>query len=327
MTHPLTPVSGINETIGHTPLVSLAPFPTGDLTVWAKLEQFNPGGSAKDRTARALVSAAQIPPGTMVVESSSGNLGVALAREAVIGGWDFHCVVDPRANRATLAHMKALGATVHMLTQPDPDTGDWLAARRAKVHDLVSSNPGAINLNQYANAAAFAAHQHGTMREIHEQLGAAPDYLLVAVSTTGTIGGCLRYIEQHRLDTTVVAVDSRGSVLFGGDRGPRALPGFGAGVVPELSLLVHPHRVERIADADSIAAARALARCTGIVPGASAGAVTAAISTLAAEGARGTAVAIFHDSGAAYLDTIYDDDWVADVFNQPHERNDEVRVP
>lgn len=305
------PCASISDALGNTPLVSLERLGLNKLTAWAKLEQFNPGGSAKDRTAREMVKVADIAPGTMVIESSSGNLGLALSREAVLGGWDFHCVVDPRANKATVNYMKAMGATVHVLTEPDPETGDWLAARRKKVAELLKDNPDAINLDQYSNTAAFHAHAQGTMREIHEQLGHAPDFLLVAVSTTGTIGGCQKYVRQHGLGTQLVAVDAEGSVLFGGERGTRHLPGFGAGVVPELSSQVRPDRVMRIADRASISAARNLARTTAIVPGASGGAVIAALQQLDCELTEpAEAVVVIHDSGNFYLDTIYNDQWV-----------------
>ncbi|AKK01905.1 pyridoxal-phosphate dependent enzyme [Corynebacterium epidermidicanis] len=306
---PQGPCESIADTLGNTPLVALGNFPLENLTAWAKLEQFNPGGSAKDRTAHAMVKAADIKPGAMVIESSSGNLGLALSREATLGKWDFHCVVDQRANKATVAYMRAMGATIHALTKPDPETGDWLMARRNKVAELLQQHPEAINLDQYSNPAAFTAHAQGTMREIHAQLGFAPDYLLVAVSTTGTVGGCLRYIAEHQLPTQVIAVDAEGSVLFDGLRGTRHLPGFGAGVVPELSESVNPHRVMRVADVASISAARRLARTTSILPGASGGAVIAALQKLDAE-ASGTAVVVLHDGGNAYLETIYRDDWV-----------------
>lgn len=303
------------DTIGSTPLIRLD---TGDgassgRRVWGKLESFNPGGSAKDRTARALVKAAEeqglVAPGVTVVESSSGNLGVAQAREAAVGGWDFHCVVDQRTNSSTVAHMEALGATIHAVTKPDPRTGDWLAARRIKVAELVDKL-GAVNLDQYSNRAAFTAHSEGTMREIVDQLGHAPDYLVVAVSTTGTVGGCLRYIEEHGMDTTVIAVDAEGSVLFGGERGERLLPGFGAGVVPDLAGDVTPHEVVRVSAADCVAAGRRLAAATGFLPGASGGAVAACVEKHAE--LEGDVVAIFHDSGVAYLDTMYNDEWVAE---------------
>lgn len=307
-------VGGLLDAIGHTPMINLSHGFSKATAVWGKLESFNPGGSAKDRTARALVADATargvLHPGAIAVESSSGNLGVALAREAVAGGWEFHCVVDVRTNAATLRMMEALGATLHPVTQPDPETGDWLAARRAKVAQL-KADLGAVNLDQYSNRAAFDAHNFGTMAEIVDQLGHAPEVLAVAVSTTGTIGGCQRHIEQHGYDTKLIAVDAQGSVLFDGTRGERLLPGYGAGVVPDLSTEVAPDRVIRVEAADAVRAARDLARTTGFVPGASGGAVAHAVRQLEEEGDHREIVAIFHDDGRAYLDTVYNDEWVA----------------
>ncbi|MCS5479886.1 pyridoxal-phosphate dependent enzyme [Corynebacterium sp. YIM 101645] len=300
------------DTIGNTPLVRLDRFTAGhDVTVWAKLESFNPGGSAKDRTAHAMVVASTLRPGDVVVESSSGNLGVALAQEAVLGGWTFHCVVDPRTNRSTIAHMQALGAVVHEITEPDPATGDWLTARRTRVGELLREIDGAQCLDQYSNPEAFRAHAEGTMTEILQQLGHAPDHLVVAVSTTGTVGGCLRHINAQGLHTQVTAVDAEGSVLFEGAPGPRHLPGFGAGMVPELANSVKPHQVLRISDRDSVAGARRLAKLEAILPGASGGAVAAGVEKLLPELAPGSEVVlILHDNGTRYLDTIYNDDWV-----------------
>lgn len=304
---------GLLAAVGGTPLVSLPELGGGNARVWAKLESFNPGGSAKDRTARALVADAiergVLGPGSVVVESSSGNLGVALAREAAVGGWEFHCVVDPRTNQATLAMIAALGAVLHPVEEPDPETGDWLAARRNLVAEL-KRELGAVNLDQYSNRAAFDAHDQGTMREIVQQLGHAPEMLAVAVSTTGTVGGCLKHIREHGYGTKVVAVDAEGSVLFGGDRGERILPGYGAGVVTELSKEVTPDRVVRVSAADAVRSARGLARSTGFVPGASGGAVAAAVARLIDEGAADEIVGVFHDDGRAYLDTVYNDEWV-----------------
>lgn len=304
---------GLMSAIGHTPLVDFSAGFAPNARVWGKLESFNPGGSAKDRTARALVADATakglLRPGAVAVESSSGNLGIALAREAVIGGWEFHCVVDPRTNAATLAMMRALGAVLHPVTEPDPETGDWLTARRNLVAQL-KEELGAVNLDQYSNRAAFDAHDFGTMAEIVQQLGHAPEMVVVAVSTTGTIGGCLRHVREHGYATKVVAVDAEGSVLFEGARGERILPGYGAGVVTELSKEVEPDRVIRVEAFDAIDAARALARSTGFVPGASGGAVAWAVEKLVSEGAADEIVGVFHDDGRAYLDTVYNDDWV-----------------
>ncbi|WKD57777.1 putative siderophore biosynthesis protein SbnA [Corynebacterium capitovis DSM 44611] len=300
--------------VGRTPLVAFTGFSQAPgARVWGKLESFNPGGSAKDRTARALVQDATergvLGPGSIVVESSSGNLGVALAREAVVGGWKFHCVVDRRTNQATLAHIRALGATIHEVTEPDPETGDWLTARRTRVAEL-KDELGAINLDQYSNRAAFDAHSEGTMREIVAQLGHAPDVLVVAVSTTGTVGGCARYIAEHGLHTRVVVVDAVGSVLFGGERGQRILPGYGAGVVTDLSRETTPDDIVRVTAAEAVDAARALAKSTGFLPGASGGAVCVGVEKCLHDDPSAEIVAIFHDDGRAYLDTVYNDEWV-----------------
>ena len=308
----------VTDATGDTPLVRIDGLlaPATGYPVWAKLESFNPSGSAKDRTAKAMVddavAAGFLRPGSVAVESSSGNLGVALARLSTLGGWEFHCVVDQRTNSSTLAHMKALGATVHQITAPDPETGDWLIARRNRVAELVEEL-GAINFDQYSNQAAFRAHEEGTMTEIAAALDHAPDHLYVAVSTTGTIGGCQRWLRAHDAATRVVAVDSVGSVLFDGERGTRLLPGYGAGTVTGLSRQVTPDTVQRMSPAQAVDGARRLARTTAILPGASGGAVVAAylddVRTGAVRPGEET-VLVLHDEGTAYLDTIYDDDWV-----------------
>ncbi|WP_232549812.1 pyridoxal-phosphate dependent enzyme [Propioniciclava soli] len=307
--------TGTRARIGNTPLARLDRLPTPrGVRAWGKLEWFNPGGSAKDRSAQAMVDAAlasgRIGPGSVLVESSSGNFGVALARLCVRHGMTLHVVVDPRSNRTTVATMRALGATVHELTEPDPDTGDWLTARIAKVAELRERWPDAYSLDQYSNRAALRAHADGTMAEIVRDLGRAPDVVVVATSTTGTIGGCLTHVREQGLDTAVVAVDAEGSVLFGGRRGQRLLSGFGAGIVPGLAEGVVPDDVVRVSDAAAVAGCRLLARTEGMLVGASAGAVVHAMTTLAVGDAD--VVGIFHDAGLAYLDTVYDDAWVAE---------------
>ncbi|AZA11862.1 pyridoxal-phosphate dependent enzyme [Corynebacterium gerontici] len=311
-------LEGVNDLIGNTPLLRCerleALMPGARL--WAKLEHFNPGGSAKDRTAFALVEEA-IAQGVIeedapvtLVESSSGNLGMALARQAQLRGWTFHCVVDQRTNAATVASMRALGARIEFVEKPDPKTGDWLVARRKRVADLLDAIPGAINLDQYSNQAAFRAHQR-TMEEILQQLGGAPDYFFAAMSTTGTIGGCIRQLDALGATTRTIGVDAEGSVLFGGARATRLLPGYGAGVEPELAKHVNPTKVERVRDLDAVIGARILARTEGVIPGASGGAVVAAV--LREELPAGCdAVFLLHDAGGNYMDTIYNDAWVAE---------------
>ena len=307
----------IVDLIGSTPLLRLTRIhPRSDINVWAKLEGHNPGGSAKDRTAAALFADARrtgrLEGVEAIVESSSGNLGLALARHALLAGLEFHCVADPSMNRLTRKTMRALGAHIHVVPERDPDTGEWLAARRSLVAKLLAEIPRSMSFDQYSNPAAFAAHSEGTMREIVDALGAPPDFLFVAMSTTGTIGGCQRYLQSIRAGTQIIGVDAAGSVLFGGARARRSLPGFGAGVEPELAGLLDPIDVVRVAETDSVVASRFLARREGILPGASGGAVIHALGEMLPRIPSDSTVAlILHDFGPAYIDTLYDDDWVA----------------
>lgn len=143
------------------------------------------------------VSSGRLTAGGTVVESSSGNLGMALSRECAARGARFVCVVDSRANPAALRTIRMLGGEIELVDRPDPVTGDLLTARLARVRELVAAIPGAVNLYQYGNPANPAAHTTGTMREIAESLDHRIDVLLVAVSTTGTLGGCTRYVHDH----------------------------------------------------------------------------------------------------------------------------------
>lgn len=309
--------AGILETIGATPLVRLErQFADTQLDVWAKLESFNPSGSAKDRPALRMLEDAiargEIGPGSTIVESSSGNLGLALARCCRFYGMHFVCVVDVRANPVSVATMRAFGATVHVVEEPDPATGDLLVARLALVRRLVERTPDAYWPNQYANAANPAAHAAGTMREIHDALDGEVDVVLVATSTTGTLSGCASFLQEVGSAARLVAVDAVGSVLFGGERGPRKLPGFGAGTPTELSRRARYDQVVRVDDLDCVVGCRRLVEREAIFVGASGGGVATALARIAPELDAGSRCAlILHDGGAGYLDTVYDDAWVA----------------
>lgn len=310
------------DLVGDTPLVELARLfdhPRHPRVV-AKLERRNPGGSAKDRPAEAMIARAladgSIQTGTTLIESSSGNLGVSLAQQARWHGLRFICVVDPRINRATRALIEAYGAEVVCVERPDPVSGDWLAARIAAVEQLVAEIPGAYWPQQYANPANPRAHADGTMREIAEALDGDLDALYVATSTTGTLRGCLDYVKDHGMSTRVIAVDAVGSRLFGGVAAPRILPGFGAGVEPALARDAVPDSVVRISGLDAVKGCRRLVDREGLLAGASGGAVVSAVlGDVSRYRADETVAMILHDGGEAYLDTVYDDAWVCSAFD------------
>jgi len=313
------PVNGVLDAIGDTPLVALHRYlDDPKIHVWAKLEAANPGGSIKDRPAARMIAdaldAGMIAPGTTIIESSSGNMGVGLAQACRYHGMKLICVVDSRAHETNLRTLRALGADVRVVSSPDSETGDLLAARLKLVAHLRAITPGAFWTDQYANASNPAAHAEGTMREIDEALDGDVDYLFVATSTTGTLRGCSDYLRAHGRTTQVVAVDAAGSVLFGGVRAPRQLPGFGAGVETELSRSARFHRLLRVSELDCVVGCRRLVEREAVLTGGSSGAVAAALSAMAtAMPAASRCALIFPDGGAGYLRTIYDDAWVADT--------------
>lgn len=310
------PVTGVLGAIGDTPLVGLERYLADhDVEVWAKLEAANPGGSSKDRPAARMLQDAlaegRVTCATTVIESSSGNMGVGLAQACRYHGLRLICVVDSRAHETNVRTMRALGAEVHVVSRPDPDTGELLAARLKLVARLLETTPNSFWVDQYANASNPGAHATGTMREVDEALGGELDFLFVATSTTGTLRGCCDYLRAHGRDTRVVAVDATNSALFGGSPGPRRLPGFGAGVESKLSQGAAFDRLVRVPDLDCVVGCRRLVEREAILAGASSGGVASALERLADQMSPGSRCAmILPDGGAGYLGTVYDDGWV-----------------
>ncbi|HEY0604129.1 MAG TPA: 2,3-diaminopropionate biosynthesis protein SbnA [Herpetosiphonaceae bacterium] len=302
--------------IGRTPLVSLGRlFPQRGLEVIAKVEALNPGGSMKDRPARFIVERGlrdgTIQPDTHLIESSSGNLGIALAMLARVHHLSFTCVVDPHISPDNLRMLQLFGARIEMVSQPD-EHGNYLKARIARVQELLKRTPRGYWINQYANQLNWQAHYYDTAGEILADLDRPIDCLVVAVSTTGTILGLARRLREVYPGLRVVAVDAVGSVIFGGAPGPRAIPGLGANRVPELLSPDEIDEVVYVADVDSARACRELVLHEGILAGGSSGSVIAGIQQLAPDFPRPYRVlTLLPDRGERYLDLVYDDAWVA----------------
>ncbi|WP_411135238.1 2,3-diaminopropionate biosynthesis protein SbnA [Streptomyces sp. C10] len=317
--HPSPAYESVRESVfdcvGNTPVVALRRlFPEPGVEVLAKLELMNPGGSMKDRSARHIIETGlaegSIRPGATVVESSSGNFGIALAMAARIYGLRFICVVDPKTTTANLALLRQLGATVEMVSEPD-EAGGYLHTRIRRVKEVVAEVPGAIWVNQYANDRNWEAFYHGTGAELVEQLVRPPSYLFAPVSTTGSILGVSRRLREHFPGLRVIAVDAVGSVIFGSAPARREIPGIGSSRVPEL---FRPDEIDDVVHVDDVEAAescRDLLSAEGIFAGGSSGAVLAAIRrTLPRLTSPGRVLAILPDRGDRYLDLVYDDDWL-----------------
>lgn len=311
---------GVLSAVGATPLVPLKRlFPVSAARFYAKLEALNPGGSVKDRAAIGMVLGAiesgELTPGlSVVVESSSGNLGIGLAQVCRLYGLRFICVVDPKTTVQNQEILRAYGAELSMVTERDGETGEFLPARIQRVHQLRQRIPHVFWPNQYANVRNAQA-QEAIMQEIVEQLDGDVDYLFVATGTCGTINGCAQFIARHGLSTHIVAVDAEGSAIFGGTGCRRLVPGHGAAIRPELHFDGMADSVTRMTDQDCVVGCRRLVGTEAILSGGSSGAVVSAVEQrLGALPADANCVLLLPDRGERYLDTIYSDAWVNEQF-------------
>ena len=289
----------------------------GSHDVFLKLEGFNITGSIKVKTAIGLVEDLERrgiarPNETVLVKSSSGNLGLALSLVCAIRGYKFICVTDPNANRATIRGMEVYGAKVIVVEDRDP-AGGYLGSRLKKIDQILQSDPNAVWLNQYANIANKNVHAEQTANEIAREFDKV-DWVFVGTGTTGTLAGISERLRQKFPRIKVVAVEPVGSVTFGGAPGKRNIPGIGTSVRPKLADLVKPDRIVVVNEEKTVESCLSFVREHHLLVGGSTGTVLAAVQQLAPEFSRGdTIVAISADLGEKYLDTIYNPAWVERV--------------
>ncbi|ALE73103.1 Ornithine cyclodeaminase [Pseudonocardia sp. Ae168_Ps1] len=288
-------------------------------SLYLKCEGFNFAGSVKLKAALGMVTAAErsgrLTPWSVLVESSSGNLGVALAMIAASRGYRFVCVTDPRCNPATHRIMEALGAEVRVVDLPDA-AGGYLATRLSLVRSMVESDDRYVWLDQYANPENWGSHLTSTGPQI-ESAFPGIDVLFVGAGTTGTLMGCARYFRSRPGRVRVVAVDAVGSITFGDRPAPRMIPGLGTSVRPPLLDEAYVDDVVHVAEPDTLEICHRLAR-RGFLFGGSTGTVVAgALAWLSRHGDESvTAVALAPDLGERYLDTVYRTSWLREHFGE-----------
>jgi 2,3-diaminopropionate biosynthesis protein SbnA len=287
--------------------------------LFLKCEGFNFAGSVKLKAAAAMVEAAErdgiLRQGAFLVESSSGNLGVALSMIAASNGYRFVCVTDSRCNLAARRLMEALGAQVHVITQPDPVDG-LVGARMNYVRQLCASDERYVWLNQYANPNAWKVHYQTTAPAIAREFPQL-DVLFVGAGTAGTLMGCARYFREFHPRVRIVAVDPVGSVSFGTPPARRMIPGLGMGVRPPLLDESYVDEVVHVEEPDAIRTCHRLAR-RGFLFGGSTGTVVSGATDWLARHGTGEliVVALAPDLGERYLDTIYQTNWVTDLYGE-----------
>jgi cysteine synthase len=303
--------NNITEIFGKTPLVRLNKVTDGAAaTVLAKLEFYNPSASVKDRLGVAIVDAAEksgeLKPGGTIVESTSGNTGIALAMVAAARGYKAILTMPDTMSRERRMLLRAYGADL-VLTPGS----EGMRGALARAEEIVANTPGATLAKQFANAANPAIHEATTGPEIWDDTDGAVDIFVAGIGTGGTITGVGHYLKKQKPGVTIVAVEPEESaILNGGAPGPHKIQGIGANFVPEILDRDVYDEVIDVNITQSVVMARRLAVEEGILAGISSGATVTAAVELAKrpENAGKTVVVIVASFGERYLSTVLYED-------------------
>jgi len=320
--------ASVADLVGDTPLIQLSSVTDGiAATVVAKVEYFNPGGSAKDRIAARILDEAErtgrLKPGGTIVEPTSGNTGVGLALEAVRRGYRMMFVVPDKFAGDKVAVLRAYGAEVVVTpTSVPPEHPDSYYSVSDR---LAREIPGAFKPDQFSNPAAPRSHFETTGPEIWRDTDGTVTHFVAGIGTGGTISGTGRYLKQVSGGRVrVIGADPEGSIYSGGPLHPYLVEGVGEDFWPENYDPTVVDEIHRIPDRESFELTRRLAREEGLLVGGSSGMAVAAALRCARElPAEALVVVLLPDSGRSYLDKIFDDEWMRRHELMPSE--EEVR--
>ena len=290
-------------TVGNTPLVKINKLNTTAANVYAKVEFFNPGGSAKDRVGIAMIEDAEkkglLTPGALIVEPTSGNTGVGLAIAAAVKGYKLILTMPDTMSVERRKLLAAYGAKLVLTPGAEGMQGAVEAAKK-----LLQENPGAFMPQQFANPSNAEAHEKSTGPEIWRDLDGKVDVLVAGVGTGGTLTGTGHYLKKQNSAVEVVAVEPAASpMLSEGRAGAHQLQGIGANFIPEVLDRSIIDKIIPVSNEDARITARAAAANEGMLIGISGGAALFAALELAKnpEYANKNIVVVLPDTGERYL--------------------------
>lgn len=300
--------SALENCIGNTPMVELTRLQTTlgvKAKLFAKLEYFNPGGSVKDRVAKAMLDEAEksgaLQPGSVIIEPTSGNTGIGLAMVGVARGYRVIIVMPETMSIERQKLMTAYGAEL-VLT----DGKKGMQGSIEKAEALAKQIPNSFIPDQFSNPANAKAHREGTGVEIYQAMDGKVDIFVACVGTGGTLTGVGEYLKSQNPAVQIIAVEPSASpVLSGGKPGAHRIQGIGAGFVPAVLNREIYDEVITVSDEDAFAYARKVAKTEGTLVGISSGAALCAAVQVAnrKENEGKNIVLLFPDGGDRYLST------------------------
>jgi N-(2-amino-2-carboxyethyl)-L-glutamate synthase len=308
----------IKPLIGNTPVVELQ---HDSVSLYAKLEFKNYSGSIKDRAAYNILWSAirsnRINNDTLIVESSSGNFAIALARICRHIGLRFIPVIDPNINHENEAMLRLFTDHVEKVSKED-STGGFLLTRIDKVRQICTENPNSFWTNQYDNPDNYMGYYHTLGKEICDHFDQL-DYIFLAVSSCGTIAGLSRSVKEKFPHAVIVAVDIEGSVIFNAPPQKRYISGLGSSKVPSILKFAIVDEIMHVTHEEIVAGCHNLLKQHNIFGGASTGAVYCAINNyFGSREAAEKPVVLFccADKGDSYINNIYNRNWVNDMMGK-----------
>ncbi len=304
----------ILSTVGNTPMIQIKMEKFKNIRLYAKAEFLNPTGSVKDRAAAYVIKKVlenkEIDKDTTLIESSSGNFGIALSAYCKHQGLKFICVVDPHISPLNDMLIRAFGALVIKVTTPDKN-GGYLLTRIQKVKQLCEEIKNSYWVNQYGNPYNAEAYYHTLGGEICDAMERL-DYIFLGISSGGTITGVSRRIKEKFPKARVIAVDIVGSVIFGHPPKKRYIPGIGSSMVPTILNHSKIDDVVMMDEVSTIKACHEMLEKYSIFAGGSSGSAYAAIKKYFTEHPVDKpvdVVTVFPDRGERYYNTVYDEKW------------------